>query len=227
MTDYRMLNAVAYERLRDMIHKNELEFDVIYSETRFAADLAISRTPVREALVRLSSEHYIDILPSRGFVLHKPTESDLLEAYHVRMASESYCSELLARENQTESAMAVIRTMRQLLERQREAGQSYQERKVDFWDLDVQFHAAAVGYLQSATFDTLFKTFMHFFVSLRIKDFIGRGRNRSTLLEHERIVRALEHGDAAEAKDAVRQHLMQSLEFSLVSLNQEDGGADG
>lgn len=49
---------------------------IMHSETRPAASYGVSRTPIREALVRFR-EHYTDILPSRGFMLHKPDEEGL------------------------------------------------------------------------------------------------------------------------------------------------------
>lgn len=221
MVDYKMLNVVAYEHLRDMIQTNELEFGHVYSETRIAADLSISRTPVRDALVRLSNERYIDILPSRGFVLHKPTAEDIVESYHVRMATEGYCVGLLASEYQSEEAQQTFAAMRLLYEQQRVINdESYDEHRVEFWQLDVQFHNQIVNYIKSASFDNLFNTFLHFFISLRIKNFIDQGRNKSTLSEHARILEAMEHGDVQTALDAIHTHLKTSLSVSLKSLEE-------
>ena len=99
MSEYRTLNAVAYDHLRDLIYNGELEYGRIYSETKLAARLSISRTPIRDALNRLAQERYIDILPNRGFLLHKPTREDLIEACHVRMMVEGYCADSIARQH--------------------------------------------------------------------------------------------------------------------------------
>ena len=111
MSDYKPLQNVAYDYLREMIYSRELEFGMIYSETRLARELSISRTPIRDALNRLSRERYIDILPNKGFQLHKPDENDIREAYHVRMMIECYCGENLARECGTEAAQTAIARM--------------------------------------------------------------------------------------------------------------------
>ena len=84
---------------------------MIYSETRLARELSISRTPIRDALNRLSRERYIDILPNKGFQLHKPDENDVREAYHVRLMIECYCGEILAREYSTEGAREAVDRM--------------------------------------------------------------------------------------------------------------------
>ena len=97
MASYKALNSIAYDHLRDMIYKSELEFNKIYSETKLAAQLSISRTPIRDALNRLAQERYIDILPNRGFILHTPTQADIVEAFHVRMMIEGYCAQIVAK----------------------------------------------------------------------------------------------------------------------------------
>ena len=89
MTVYRALNDVAYNYLRDMIYRFELEYNQIYSETKLAAQISVSRTPMRDALNRLAHERYIDILPNRGFMLHLPTESDITEAVSVSTKQRS------------------------------------------------------------------------------------------------------------------------------------------
>ena len=85
MAEYKPLQDIAYDYLRDMIYSRMLSFDQIYSETGMAKQLEISRTPMREALTRLNRERYIDIIPNRGFQLHKPTEADVNEAFHIRI----------------------------------------------------------------------------------------------------------------------------------------------
>ena len=56
MSEYRALNTIAYDHLRKMIYASELEFNKVYSETKLAAELSISRTPIRDALNRLAQE---------------------------------------------------------------------------------------------------------------------------------------------------------------------------
>ena len=113
------LNSVAYEHLMKMIYNRELSFDTIYSETRLASELSISRTPMRDALNQLAFERYIDILPNRGFMLHRPDAAELKEAYHVRMMIEVDCGEAIARHYPEAKARAAVARMEDALEQQR------------------------------------------------------------------------------------------------------------
>ena len=72
------LQEKAYLALQEMIENNELELGTVYSETKLSQMLNISRTPLRSALNRMVQDGYIDVLPSRGFVLHEMTNSEFL-----------------------------------------------------------------------------------------------------------------------------------------------------
>ena len=61
MAKYTPLQEKAYEFLKNKITRGELEHGKFYSETKMAAEIGISRTPFKDALVRLSQDRYIDI----------------------------------------------------------------------------------------------------------------------------------------------------------------------
>ena len=81
----------AYTHIKEQILSGALREEQIYSETKIAAMIGISRTPVKDALVRLSQERLVDILPSRGFRLHRMSEADIWDTYQVRTAVEGFC----------------------------------------------------------------------------------------------------------------------------------------
>ena len=62
MAGYTPLQQKAYEYLLNLIRTGGLEPGVIYSETKLAGEIGISRTPFKDALVRLSQDKYIVIL---------------------------------------------------------------------------------------------------------------------------------------------------------------------
>ena len=86
------LNEQAYEHLKKMITEDQPSYQEIYSETKLAKELGISRTPFRDAIHRLVQEGYIDIIPSKGFRLHQLTKQDVTETFQVRSALETYCT---------------------------------------------------------------------------------------------------------------------------------------
>ena len=165
MASYKALNSIAYDHLRDMIYKSELEFNKIYSETKLATQLSISRTPIRDALNRLAQERYIDILPNRGFMLHTPTQADIVEAFHVRMMIEGYCAQIVAKHYPDAKSRATIDHMEDALLRQQrllEDDKSYSLNQ--FWQDDLVFHKSLLEYMNISSLNVQYDSFMHIFM---------------------------------------------------------------
>lgn len=224
MSEYRPLQAVAYELLRDMIQDGKLAFDTIYSETKLAAQFSISRTPVRDALIRLSNEHYIDILPNRGFRLHLPTREDILAAYHVRTAIECHCAALLAAENASPQAKRTIAAMKSALDCQHQIYASTEMDLREFWKRDVEFHSELISYPGVQEFQRQFDSYMHFFMAHYVKSYRSDGRDRTTLDEHGRLLEALGAGDVDAAMAAVRSHMDETLAITLQNMQAPNAG---
>lgn len=220
MAEYKPLQDIAYNYLRDMIYSRKLDFETIYSETRMAEQLSISRTPMREALTRLNRERYIDILPNRGFKLHKPTEADVNEAYHIRMMADSYCAALIARDHKKRAARAVIAKMQAALDRQCELLTSQKEPDLrEFWREDLQFHTAMLDYVNISAFNIQYDSFLHVFMPQHLDDDKILGRNHSTIPEHRAIIQALAEGDEEKVVAAIRKHLNTSLRLMMIRSN--------
>ena len=86
------LNEQAYNYLQKLIMENHFSYQEVYSETKLSKELGISRTPLRDAVHRLAQEGYIDIIPSKGFMLHQMNRKDVNETFQVRSALETYCT---------------------------------------------------------------------------------------------------------------------------------------
>ena len=218
MKEYQKLDSVAYDYLKEMILSRELKFDRIYSETRLANELSISRTPIRDALNRLSRERYIDILPSRGFQLHKPNSADIHEAYHVRLMIEGYCGRILAQEINKKRAQDALARMEQALERQRTLIDSSDKADLrQFWIEDQLFHHAPLDYMNISAFNTQYDTFLHIFMPQHLKDDFVIGRKHSTIAEHAAIIAGLKNQNPEETEAAIRRHMDTSLRLSMIN----------
>ena len=66
------------------------------SEKDLAERYSSSRTPVREAAVRLQQDHLLKIIPNRGYFITKISLQDLTDLYDYRAAVECACAELAA-----------------------------------------------------------------------------------------------------------------------------------
>ncbi len=93
---HRLPNRNAYERVRQMILSGQLAMGSRIVETRIAAELGQSRTPIREALRRLSADGLVVFRPNRGYEVRCYSPADVAEIYSCRVLLESEAVRLVA-----------------------------------------------------------------------------------------------------------------------------------
>lgn len=82
------LTNSAYEQIREMIISNELEPGEIVNEAELQSLLGIGRTPVHEALLRLSVEQFVTIIPRRGIEICKFSPKIVHSIFNARLIIE-------------------------------------------------------------------------------------------------------------------------------------------
>jgi DNA-binding GntR family transcriptional regulator len=197
--------ARVYAALRDAIVRSELEPGRQLSENELAARLGVSRTPIREALVRLRDERLVDIVPQLGTFVTPINPLAVADAQFIREALE--CAAVrCAADRMTEDDHVSLEDNLRSQERAHEAG-DYDA----FAALDDQFHQTLCD-LSGHT--------MVWSVSQRAKSHLNRVRRLSLprphylaemIGEHRAIVVALADHDADGAERALRHHLRMVL----------------
>ncbi|MCU1614572.1 MAG: transcriptional regulator, GntR-family [Frankiales bacterium] len=92
------LAEVAYEHIRaELLKHGETAFGGRLVEQQVAAELSLSRTPVREALRRLHLAGWLDALPGGGFAARRSTMRDVLDTFELRLLLEPLAASLVAR----------------------------------------------------------------------------------------------------------------------------------
>lgn len=83
------LSERAYQHIKEALCRGEIAAGDILSESRLAAELGISRTPVREALRILASEGWVEIRRGIGAYVKSPSSKDIEDLYEVRCLLET------------------------------------------------------------------------------------------------------------------------------------------
>ena len=200
------LQIQAYESLKDMILSGSLEHRKIYSETKVSQTMGISRTPLRDAIQRLSQEGYVDVIPSKGFRLHELNERDLLETYQIRCALEGFCVVQLARDHGRERTERTLETLEELLQEQKRVIDTSRSIE-DFARYDQQFHKTIVYSLENTVISDTFDSY-HYQMSRQTHISLRReGRLEETLEEHRRILENIKRGSVSGSYAAALAHL--------------------
>src|SRR4030067_555099 len=84
----RPLNEIAYKNIKAAIMAGKIVAGEVYSELQLARNLGISRTPVREALLRLSAENLIVFHSRKGVSINHFSKEDIENLFELRQAIE-------------------------------------------------------------------------------------------------------------------------------------------
>lgn len=211
------LQMRAYDDIKSRIVGDRLEYGTIYSETKLAAEIGISRTPVRDAIHRLAQEGFVDIIPSKGFSLRRMSRQDIEDTYQVRCAIESFCTMLIARETETKKAQALFTRLERTLEALERIATG--PRDVDeFYEHDQAFHNAIVDYADNQAFTQLFGSYIHKIKRLAVSTLKRPERMETTLLEHRAMLEAMRRGDIHDVYQATLAHMEAPKNMSLREL---------
>ncbi|MDA0699779.1 MAG: GntR family transcriptional regulator [bacterium] len=89
-------NAV-FETLVDEILTNRIPAGAALTERALVGRFGLSRTPIREVLLRLQAEHLVDFYPNQGAFVRKLTPHDIRDLFEMREALEPLAAALAAR----------------------------------------------------------------------------------------------------------------------------------
>lgn len=81
MEGFKSLKDHVYDYIAEKINDGSLTFDKKIDEQPICQELKISRTPVREALIQLATEGYLENVPRRGFFLRRVDEKKAADLY--------------------------------------------------------------------------------------------------------------------------------------------------
>lgn len=190
----------AYRTLKKAIIAWDLPPGEIVNERKLAADLAMSRTPVREALHALQDEGWVTVVPWKGAVVRPVTRTEVNECMHLRLAIEPYAVTLAA----PHIGAKELAYFDSLMEWQKSlAGEDASE----FITIDQNFHLYMAERTRNSRLVRTLRTLRDVHLRLGVEAVRLKERYQMTLSEHMAIVGALRAKDPESAAAAMREHL--------------------
>jgi DNA-binding GntR family transcriptional regulator len=175
------------------------------SEAEIALSYGVSRTPVREAILKLSDEGLLEIFPQSGIFVSRIPLAALPEAIVIRKALEATTAQMAAQR----ATASQILNLHSILERQREADAAGDSDA--FHQADETFHATiaeVAGYPGIWTLIQQVKVHVDRYRRLTLPQV---GRIKRAIGEHEAILDAIEAHDPNAARGAMELHLERLL----------------
>ena len=202
----------AYSEIKRRILLKELKPGQRLAEISLAEQIGVSRTPVREALRRLSSEGWVSMVQNSGVWVSSPTRHEIVDAYEVRCKIELWG---------IEKAMPNVTPLlvRKLEESIEEEARIYNNNlSTEYPDVNTKFHmliAEAGGnealceHLRTA----LSKTIIYMALYEQYFDF----ENNVSLSEHKGILEAIRKRDLADVMCRMQSHIEKGFKDLCLS----------
>lgn len=215
---FKRLQEQAYDHLKQMVLADKFERETFYSETRIAEELGISRTPIRDALQRLSHDGLIDIMPSKGFRIHKLTYDDIIDIYQIRCSIEGYCSRLMTLHRKQPGAQEALAKLEELVEKQ---GRLLEEGNPvsELVELDYTFHLDIIAYSGNSVFSQIYSNQMYRMRMITVEGQERESRRASSLAEHRELVNAMRKESVDTVYECILHHYQNMLETSRMETN--------
>jgi DNA-binding GntR family transcriptional regulator len=214
------LRESVYHHLKDRIVHNVLRPGEVIAVDRLAAQLGVSRTPVREALLLLEGDNLVRTTPNHGFVVSEIHPSDVEHVYEVRDLIESHAAYSAA----TSIPEDELERLRDLFAR---ASERIEQGDFTLCEqCDLELHRVILQYSHNPILIEIASSLVE--RSLRIRylaDVTPQLNSQTIWLEHNEILRALLARDASKARKKMQAHLGKARERTLHQLALLHGGA--
>jgi DNA-binding GntR family transcriptional regulator len=212
------LTDVVYEAIRDAIINRVIQPGSRLTEAALAAQLNVSKTPVREALLKLRQIGLVEPSGRRGGRVTLPSSSLIQHAYEARRALESFAAEIVA-ERGSDADVQMIRDAAARCLTAAKAGDLAGFRQ---WDL--RFHEKIGEATGNPRLCELVNDSFALVTALRRRDVPQAEESVACARAHVRIARAIARRDPDGARKAMRDHVHQVEGYVLASLDQESFG---
>ena len=216
-TQRRRLADEVYDQLVEAIMSREISTEDRLVQEKLAVELNISRTPVREALMRLETEGVLEIAASGGFRLARLDQSEVRQLYQARAAIEGQAARILA----AQADPHVLDRLRDLIRRNENLTEPSTR---DYFVANRRIHRAfmveAGNKFLLDMFDTIWGNAMAFHLFSAIENV----NISKSLGDHLTLVDAIATGDVTEALETFTTHIQEGFDLQMEGLQEAGQG---
>jgi DNA-binding GntR family transcriptional regulator len=199
------LRNQAYALLKNAIAETNIyepEQELRLDERQLTAALGVSRTPIREALSLLEQEGFIRTVPRRGIYILRKSKREMIEMIQMWAALESMAARLAT----LHASDADIASLRHLFDEFRTSPPS--EHLSEYSDANIAFHTAVIALGGSQTIIEATRNILMHVRAIRRATITQNDRAARSIIDHLKIIEALEKRDTELAERLTRQHTL-------------------
>ena len=191
----------AYQAIRRRILDNIWPPGHQALEQALALELGMSRTPVREALIRLANEGLVEVVPRHGMRVLPVSAQDMQEIYDILTALEAMAAELVARKKPAPAEIAPLEKASRDMER------ALKKDDLDAWaEADERYHRMLIELCGNRRLAAVVYNYWDRAHRARMFTLRLRPKPVNSTREHLAVVEAIRRGDAVAARELHRSH---------------------
>lgn len=194
------------DQLRRDILRGTLEPGSPIKERDRAAEMQVSRTPMREAIRILAKEGLVNLRPSRSPIVANPSFKEISDAVEVLITLEEYSAELACQRATDDE----LRKLRDMHEQMLDLADKIDS--IDLFNIDMDFHKSIVRAAHNPALAEAHTSFLERMWRVRYLSASQRDTRDRTFRQHDGIVCGLETRNVEKSRDYVRAHLTAMLE---------------
>jgi len=200
------LKDQAYRAIKEAILSFQFKPGDPLVESDLAAQLGISKTPVRDALFELEKEGLVSKVLFKGTYVSDVTPEDVKQIFEIRAVLEGLAARLAAAfwSSQDTAAARSLVDQQEVAAREGNNTQSSQMNK--------QFHELVINRANNRLLTSMLRNLDDHLRRYRILSSYQKGRLEKSVEEHQRVIQALDEKDAAGAETLMRAHLRSVLD---------------
>jgi DNA-binding GntR family transcriptional regulator len=202
------LRELVYTRLRERLMMGEFGAQTRLREEHLAAELGVSRTPIRETLIRLAADGLLVRMDGSYYPV-LPNLSELRDLYELRITLELRG---ISRAFEGDAVVHDAGVLRPLISQWRQLRDDPPAADPRFVLLDEDFHVTLTRASGNPALTVALETVNARIRPVRMYDFLTEDRVSSTIAEHLEIAELVLAGQLAEALSALHRHVGDSLE---------------
>ncbi len=213
------ISEKAYSALRESILRRTFAPGQQLHLEQLELQLGVSRTPLKQALTRLTLEGLVKITPRRGTYVAELNPEDVTERFDMRRFLEVGAVEQALQGMTPEGLHKMCEIAASLEKIVRPDGDTDQYEQYIDWDRE--FHATFIGFAHNKMLNEAYENLnVHLYV-VRVY-YAGRDKNLDRVnQEHRELLRVLETCDVAAVRRAISNHLEKSKQDILAKMHSK------
>lgn len=194
------MQDIVFEKLRDYILTGKLKPGEALNTIELSKLLGVSRTPIREAINRLTSVGLVENVPYKGAFVRELSVRQVIEIYYIRAALAGICARLAAKNLTAQMKQEMLRLCEEM-----ETAVAEKEHDL-MLEKNYELHSIIYKASQSPRLESLVVQYYAQSEQYRALGLELPGRYEEILHEHRKIVQALIEGNKDEAEQYAREH---------------------